>query len=320
MSDLIDDAIDESIKSTDYLKQAIEGGSEEKGGLYLLSMMLLRNGQGEVTAGVSGLQVDNVPFWSGADYTNRGKAVFRVHADGDIHAAKGTVGILQVKNDSVEVSDAGGSGDKIILTTDKITSVSQVLGAVSVPGGIDTTEVSALTSGQNPFVRDVYESDPFACGQGVQMSARITGRITGSAAGGGGSVKVEIVNVATKNTDTLYRNSTIDAPNPSFNIDTTVSYRFTGEEQNYCIRITVEASSSGTFAAAATVNATQFNFVKDIRNNLIAPNGVAVVKGSSNYAVFTGDIFEVLIGKAGLRIQNGYIEKKDAANTTWTKI
>ena len=152
------------------------------------------------------------------------------------------------------------------------------------------------------------------------MSARITGRITGSAAGGGGSVKVEIVNVATENTDTLYRNSTIDAPNPSFNIDTTVSYRFTGEEQNYCIRITVEASSSGTFAAAATVNATQFNFVKDIRNNLIAPNGVAVVKGSSNYAVFTGDIFEVLIGKAGLRIQNGYVEKKDAANTTWTKI
>lgn len=320
MSDLIDDAIDESIKSTDYLKQAIEGGSEEKGGLYLLSMMLLRNRQGEVTAGVSGLQVDNVPFWSGADYTNRGKAVFRVHADGDIHAAKGTVGILQVKNDSVEVSDATASGDKIILTPDKITSVSQVLGAVSVPGGIDTTEVSALTSGQNPFVRDVYESDPFACGQGVQMSARITGRITGSAAGGGGSVKVEIVNVATENTDTLYRNSTIDAPNPSFNIDTTVSYRFTGEEQNYCIRITVEASSSGTFAAAATVNAAQFNFVKDIRKNLIAPNGVAVVKGSSNYAVFTGDIFEVLIGKAGLRIQNGYVYKKDVANTTWTKI
>lgn len=321
MSDLIDDAIDESIKSTEYLKQAMEDGSTEvKGGLIMTNVMLMKNQQGEVTAGVSGLQVDNVPFWSGADYTNRGKAVFRVHADGDIHAAKGTVGILQVKNDSVEVSDATASGDKIILTPDKITSVSQVLGAVSVPGGIDTTEVSALTSGQNPFVWDVYESDPFACGQGVQMSARITGRITGNAAGGGGSVKVEIVNVATENTDTLYRNSTIDAPNPSFNIDTTVSYRFTGEEQNYCIRITVEASSSGTFAAAATVNATQFNFVKDIRNNLIAPNGVAVVKGSSNYAVFTGDIFEVLIGKAGLRIQNGYVEKKDAANTTWTKI
>lgn len=117
MSDLIDDAIDESIKSTEYLKQAIEGGSEEKGGLYLLSMILLRNRQGEVTAGVSGLQEDDVPFWSGADYTNRKKAVFRVHADGEVHATKGTVGILQVKNDSVEVSDATASGNKIILTT-----------------------------------------------------------------------------------------------------------------------------------------------------------------------------------------------------------
>ncbi len=35
MSDLIDDAIDESIKSTEYLKQAIEGSSEEKGGLII---------------------------------------------------------------------------------------------------------------------------------------------------------------------------------------------------------------------------------------------------------------------------------------------
>lgn len=320
MSDLIDDAIDESIKSTEYLKQAIEGGSEEKGGLYLLSMILLRNRQREVTAGVSGLQEDDVPFWSGADYTNRKKAVFRVHADGEVHATKGTIGIMQVKNDSVEVSDATASGDKIILTPTRIESVSQVLSASSVPGNIDTTEVSALTSGQNPFVRDVYKSDPFACGQGVQMSARITGRITGNAAGGGGSVKVEIVNVATENTDTLYRNSTIDAPNPSFNIDTTVSYRFTGEEQNYCIRITVEASSSGTFAAAATVNATQFKFVKDIRKNLIAPNGVAVVKGSSNYAVFTGDIFEVLIGNGGLRIQNGKVEKTNSGTGGWTEI
>ena len=321
MSDLIDDAIDESIKSTEYLKQAMEDGSTEvKGGLIMTNVMLLKNRQGEVTAGVSGLQEDDVPFWSGADYTNRKKAVFRVHADGEVHATKGTIGIMQVKNDSVEVSDATASGDKIILTPTRIESVSQVLSASSVPGNIDTTEVSALTSGQNPFVRDVYESDPFACGQGVQMSARITGRITGNAAGGGGSVKVEIVNVATENTDTLYRNSTIDAPNPSFNIDTTVSYRFTGEEQNYCIRITVEALSSGTFAAAATVNATQFKFVKDIRKNLIAPNGVAVVKGSSNYAVFTGDIFEVLIGNGGLRIQNGKVYKTNSGTGGWTEI
>lgn len=323
MSDLIDDAIDESIKSTEYLKKAMEDGSTEvKGGLIMTNVMLLKNAEGDVTAGVSGLQEDDVPFWSGADYTNRKKAVFRVHADGEVHATKGTVGILQVKNDSVEVSDAAASRDKIILTPYRITSISQVLGAVSVPGVIKTKEVSALATGQsNPFVRNVYESSPpFTCGQGVQMSAWITARITGNAEGGGGGVKIEVVNALTGKADPLYRNSTAEAQNTNLNIDETISYLFTGAAQKYYIRITVEASAAGKLTASATMNAAQFNFVKDIRKNLIAPNGVAVVKGSSNYAVFTGDIFEVLIGKAGLRIQNGYVYKRDTDHTTWTKI
>lgn len=323
MSDLIDDAIDESIKSTEYLKKAMEDGSTEvKGGLIMTNVMLLKNAEGDVTAGVSGLQEDDVPFWSGADYTNRKKAVFRVHADGEVHATKGTVGILQVKNDSVEVSDAAASGDKIILTPYRITSISQVLGAVSVPGVIETKEVSALATGQsNPFVRNVYESSPpFTCGQGVQMSARITARITGNAEGGGGGVKIEVVNALTGKANPLYRNSTAEAQNTNLNIDETISYLFTGAAQKYYIRITVEASAAGKLTASATMNAAQFNFVKDIRKNLIAPNGVAVVKGSSNYAVFTGDIFEVLIGKAGLRIRNGYVYKIDTDHTTWTKI
>lgn len=323
MSDLIDDAIDESIKSTEYLKKAMEDGSTEvKGGLIMTNVMLLKNAEGDVTAGVSGLQEDDVPFWSGADYTNRKKAVFRVHADGEVHATKGTVGILQVKNDSVEVSDAAASGDKIILTPYRITSISQVLGAVSVPGVIETKEVSALATGQsNPFVRNVYESSPpFTCGQGVQMSARITARITGNAEGGGGGVKIEVVNALTGKADPLYRNSTAEAQNTNLNIDETISYLFTGAAQKYYIRITVEASAAGKLTASATMNAAQFNFVKDIRKNLIAPNGVAVVKGSSNYAVFTGDIFEVLIGNGGLRIKNGKVYKTNSRTGGWTEI
>lgn len=322
MSDLIDDAIDESIKSTEYLKKAMEDGSTEvKGGLIMTNVMLLKNAEGDVTAGVSGLQEDDVPFWSGADYTNRKKAVFRVHADGEVHATKGTVGILQVKNDSVEVSDAAAR-DKIILTPYRITSISQVLGAVSVPGVIETKEVSALATGQsNPFVRNVYESSPpFTCGQGVQMSARITARITGNAEGGGGGVKIEVVNALTGKADLLYRNSTAEAQNTNLNIDETISHLFTGAAQKYYIRITVEASAAGKLTASATMNAAQFNFVKDIRKNLIAPNGVAVVKGSSNYAVFTGDIFEVLIGKGGLRIKNGKVYKTNSGTGGWTEI
>lgn len=323
MSNLIDDAIDESIKSTEYLKQAMEDGSTEvKGGLIMTNVMLLKNAEGDVTAGVSGLQEDDVPFWSGADYTNRKKAVFRVHADGEVHATKGTVGILQVKNDSVEVSDAAASRDKIILTPYRITSISQVLGAVSVPGVIETKEVSALAMGQsNPFVRNVYESSPpFTCGQGVQMSARITARITGNAEGGGGGVKIEVVNALTGKADPLYRNSTAEAQNTNLNIDETISHLFTGAAQKYYIRITVEASAAGKLTASATMNAAQFNFVKDIRKNLIAPNGVAVVKGSSNYAIFTGDIFEVRIGNGGLRIKNGKVYKTNSGTGGWTEI
>lgn len=317
MSDLIDDAIDESIKSTEYLKKAMEDGSTEvKGGLIMTNVMLLKNAEGDVTAGVSGLQEDDVPFWSGADYTNRKKAVFRVHADGEVHATKGTVGILQVKNDSVEVSDATASGNKIILTTNNINSVSQVLGSSKVPSSQTTGNVAVITSQTKPFASDSRNSSQFKCGAEVQMSAQVKGTIRS-----GGSVKIEIINQTADITDTIFRQSSAYDDTVSIQINKNISYRFT-TPGNYYIKVTVEASSSGGLgnAASAAVEAITFSFVTDIRKNLIAPNGVAVVKGSSNYAVFTGDIFEVLIGKAGLRIQNGYVYKRDTDHTTWTKI
>lgn len=317
MSDLIDDAIDESIKSTEYLKKAMEDGSTEvKGGLIMTNVMLLKNAEGDVTAGVSGLQEDDVPFWSGADYTNRKKAVFRVHADGEVHATKGTVGILQVKNDSVEVSDATASGNKIILTTNNINSVGQVLGSSKVPSSQTTGNVAVITSQTKPFASDSRNSSQFKCGAEVQMSAQVKGTIRS-----GGSVKIEIINRTADTTDTIFRQSSAYDDTVSIQINKNISYRFT-TPGNYYIKVTVEASSSGGLgnAASAAVEAITFSFVTDIRKNLIAPNGVAVVKGSSNYAVFTGDIFEVLIGKAGLRIQNGYVYKRDTDHTTWTKI
>lgn len=317
MSDLIDDAIDESIKSTEYLKQAMEDGSTEvKGGLVMTNVMLMKNRQGEVTAGVSGLQEDNVPFWSGADYTNRKKAVFRVHADGEVHATKGTIGIMQVKNDSVEVSDATASGNKIILTTNNINSVSQVLGSSEVPSSQTTESVSVITSQTKPFVSAFKTSSQFKCGAEVQMSAQVKGTIRG-----GGSVKIEIFNQTADTTDTIFQQSSADAGTGSIQINKNIGYRF-NTPAYYYIKVSVEASSSGELGstASAAVEAITFSFVTDVRKNLIAPNGVAVVKGSSNYAVFTGDIFEVLIRKAGLRIQNGYVYKRDTDHTTWTKI
>lgn len=317
MSDLIDDAIDESIKSTEYLKQAMEDGSTEvKGGLVMTNVMLMKNRQGEVTAGVSGLQEDNVPFWSGADYTNRKKAVFRVHADGEVHATKGTIGIMQVKNDSVEVSDATASGNKIILTTNNINSVSQVLGSSEVPSSQTTESVSVITSQTKPFVSAFKTSSQFKCGAEVQMSAQVKGMIRG-----GGSVKIEIFNQTANTTDTIFQQSSADAGTGSIQINKNIGYRF-NTPAYYYIKVSVEASSSGELGstASAAVKAITFSFVTYVRKNLIAPNGVAVVKGSSNYAVFTGDIFEVRIGNGGLRIKNGKVYKTNSGTGDWTEI
>lgn len=317
MSDLIDDAIDESIKSTEYLKKAMEDGSTEvKGGLIMTNVMLLKNAEGDVTAGVSGLQEDDVPFWSGADYTNRKKAVFRVHADGEVHATKGTVGILQVKNDSVEVSDAAASGNNIILTTNNINSVSQVLGSSKVPSSQTTESIAVITSQTKPFASDSRNSSQFKCGAEVQMSAQVKGTIRG-----GGSVKIEIINRTADTTDTIFRQSSAYDDTGSIQINKNIRYRFT-TPADYYIKVTVEASYPGGLgnAASAAVEAITFSFVTDVRKNLIAPNGVAVVKGSSNYAIFTGDIFEVRIGNGGLRIQNGKVYKTNSGTGGWTEI
>lgn len=317
MSDLIDDAIDESIKSTEYLKKAMEDGSTEvKGGLIMTNVMLLKNAEGDVTAGVSGLQEDDVPFWSGADYTNREKAVFRVHADGEVHATKGTVGILQVKNNSVEVSDATASGNKIILTTNNINSVSQVLGSSEVPSSQTTESIAVITSQTKPFASDSRNSSQFKCGAEVQMSAQVKGTIRG-----GGSVKIEIINRTADTTDTIFRQSSAYDDTGSIQINKNIRYRFTTPAYYY-IKVTVEASYPGGLgnAASAAVEAITFSFVTDVRKNLIAPNGVAVVKGSSNYAIFTGDIFEVRIGNGGLRIQNGKVYKTNSRTGGWTEI
>lgn len=317
MSDLIDDAIDESIKSTEYLKKAMEDGSTEvKGGLIMTNVMLLKNAEGDVTAGVSGLQEDDVPFWSGADYTNRKKAVFRVHADGEVHATKGTVGILQVKNNSVEVSDATASGNKIILTTNNINSVSQVLGSSEVPSSQTTESIAVITSQTKPFASDSRNSSQFKCEAEVQMSAQVKGTIRG-----GGSVKIEIINRTADTTDTIFRQSSAYDDTGSIQINKNIRYRFTTPAYYY-IKVTVEASYPGGLgnAASAAVEAITFSFVTDVRKNLIAPNGVAVVKGSSNYAIFTGDIFEVRIGNGGLRIQNGKVYKTNSRTGGWTEI
>lgn len=72
------------------------------------------------------------------------------------------------------------SGDKIILTPYRITSISQVLGAVSVPGVIETKEVSALATGQSNLLSEMFTSQvrrlpvgrEYRCQPGLQPASQ----------------------------------------------------------------------------------------------------------------------------------------------------
>ena len=114
------------------------------------------------------------------------------------------------------------------------------------------------------------------------------------------------INRTADTTDTIFRQSSAYDDTGSIQINKNIRYRFTTPAYYY-IKVTVEASYPGGLgnAASAAVEAITFSFVTDVRKNLIAPNGVAVVKGSSNYAIFTGDIFEVRIGMEGYASKTG---------------
>lgn len=180
-----------------------------------------------------------------------------------------------------------------------------------------------MATSSNSYVSDYKTSAQLRCGAGVKMSGRITGTIHASADGGAGSVKVEVVNQTTNTVDVIYRQSTAEAGAGNVQINKEVTYLFTPPEtQSFYIRVTVEASSSGALGSTASVNIDKltFSFEKDVRKNLIAPNGIAVVQGSSNYMISTGNIFEVRLGDGGLKIEGGKVYKMDSSSGGWVTI
>jgi hypothetical protein len=65
----INNAINISAKSLDFVKSAIENGSAEfQGGLGLINLLFMKNLLDQVTGGMSGLDGDNVGFWTGGTY------------------------------------------------------------------------------------------------------------------------------------------------------------------------------------------------------------------------------------------------------------
>lgn len=74
------------VSELDYLKEALPSGAttDIKGGLVLTSVLGVRNGSGNITAGMDGTATNNTPMlWAGAsDVREKGNAQWRVYKDG----------------------------------------------------------------------------------------------------------------------------------------------------------------------------------------------------------------------------------------------
>jgi hypothetical protein len=131
------------LTSLDYLKLAFGGSTEITGGIVAANVMLLKNLQGAITGGLSGLN-DNVSFWHGGTYqnaldsANNPSAVSGIDRDdGSGHRAKGKLlwtkeGILKmlggfignfaIIGGRIVGKDTSGN-EKLVLSTDNIPDV-----------------------------------------------------------------------------------------------------------------------------------------------------------------------------------------------------
>lgn len=100
-----------------YLTQAIHGSTEISGGLVATNIMLLKNALNEITGGLSGIDDDNIGFWTGGTYADAlaGLAKIILRKDGTAHlvnaylkgvieATAGKIGGLNISGNSL-VSD-----------------------------------------------------------------------------------------------------------------------------------------------------------------------------------------------------------------------
>lgn len=169
----IDDVLLTNVAILDYsnnenlilLKNAISGGTKINGGLVLTNLIALQDKDGNVTAGINGLDtpqegVDNdLRFWAGSDLNNSSSAPFRVYENGQVFGTNfyGFHSAYKVtENDIVDyLLDVKKIGSKVLL--DFPTGLTN---ALTFPSGIEY--VGAEIELFNPYNRPVA-----ICGQNI---------------------------------------------------------------------------------------------------------------------------------------------------------
>lgn len=115
-------------QALNYLKTTMTDGTTDiAGGLVLTNVMALKDLDGNVTAGLSGLDEDNVLLWGGANYQDAVVAANHDYRkeDGELITSlikkdgTGKIGVFEVDNDSAIVNDFTGD-ERVVISNKKI--------------------------------------------------------------------------------------------------------------------------------------------------------------------------------------------------------
>lgn len=226
---------------------------------------------------------------------------------GEITALKGNFGPFSANDDMVTVN--GLNDNKTWFMRDLITSVDDAikLGGSGVPSGtisVPSVSAQAETGLGNSVAENSASSAAFTVGKGVTMTFSFSGNFASDQ--GQGSVSLYLENQQTGSRQRL-RSFASFQMNDRF--DDPGQYTFS-QEGTYKMVTTVRAESfpdsQGHPNPMAAISCGQISctFSSSTRKNLIAPNGIAMVQATNQYAVMTGDIFQVRNGNAGLKIDS----------------
>lgn len=124
-----------SAQALNYLKTTMTAGTTDiAGGLVLTNVMALKDLNGNVTAGLSGLDEDNVLLWGGANYQDAVVAADHDYKkeNGELITSlikkdgTGKIGVFEVDNDSAVVNDFTGD-ERVVISNKKINEQDSVL-------------------------------------------------------------------------------------------------------------------------------------------------------------------------------------------------
>lgn len=224
--------------------------------------------------------------------------------NGYIRALNGEVGIFKVSSDAITVDGAGGN--KILLLPDNITSVQYALSygeSTNVPPTLQIRSVEARLSTIDRVVQDSASSPVFTASKGMTMTFNLSGFLGMSDTGREyGSIQVFLSDA--NGVIAIYSfldigTSTQFDEIKTFTFANAGSYKLVVKARAE-IKITVPGP--GGYSVTALINPITINFESSNKKNMIATNGMAVVQSSNQYAVITGNIYEVRNNNGGLRV------------------